>query len=179
MHGFELVDLIRVNQLVRGRIDFEGFRAWYATLRAERQRTLTYLLCEFAHQAGVNNATWNNALSASGLSASDPVVQQLLAAGRVEDPVFRLYDVLVALPEEDLRTAFWLFVYLFGTAEGFVYRWESAEHCNHWWHRDLLDARVVQDLLNDPLYYKTSRKNDTRVLSDRVARRPKKLWRFW
>jgi len=163
LHAFDLADLIRVNQLVRGRIDFDGFQAWYAALPPEQRRALTYLLCEFAHQAGVDDATWDEALAASGLSASDPLVQRVLSARQAEYPVFPLYQFVVAVPEDDLPNVFRLFVYLFGTAEGEVYRSESMEHCNHWWHRDLLDERVVRDLLSNPRYYMTARKNDARI----------------
>lgn len=163
MQGFELADLIRVNQLVRGRIDIEGFRAWYAALTPDKQRALTYLLCEFAHQAGAKAITWDEAVAASGLPASDPVVQWVLAVGREAHPVFRLYELVVAMSEMELPTAFRLFVYLFGTAEGSVYRGESREWCNHWWHRDLLDERVVRDLLSDPRFYSTAMRDDDRV----------------
>lgn len=163
MNGFELADLIRMNQLVRGQIDFAGFQRWYATLPPDERKALTSLLCEFAHQAGVTDATWEEALKASGLSTSDTVVQQLCDARRGEYPLFRLHEFVEALPDASLPPVFRLFVYLFGTAEGRVYRGESAEHCNHWWHRDLLDERVVQDLLNDPAYYMTSMKDDARI----------------
>ena len=163
VHEFELADLIRLNQLVRGRIDFEGFRDWYTALSLYRQRSLTYLLCEFAHQAGVDAASWAAALAASGLTASNPVALRVIAAGRGEHPVFRLHELVVAVPAGDLPTVFRLFVYLFGTAEGAVYRGESKEWCNHWWHRDLLDNRVVQELLSDPRYYLTAMKDDDRI----------------
>lgn len=163
MQPFELADLIRMNQLVRGRIDIDGFQAWFASLPLERRRALTYQLCEFAYQAGVDNALWDDAFSVSGLHAADPVVRQALVVGRGENPVFRLYDLVVAVPEDDLAIVFPLFVQLFGLAEGRVYRGESPEYCNHWWHRDLLDERVVQDLLNDPRYYMTAIKDDTRI----------------
>jgi hypothetical protein len=163
VHGFDLPDLIRVNQLIRGRLDIEGFQAWHANLVPDRRRALTYLLCEFAHQAGVDEAIWNDALAASGLPASDPVVQQALSAGRGEHPVFHLYMFVVAVPEAHLPTVFKLFVHLFDAAEGRVYRGESKEYCNHWWHRDLLDERVVRDLLHDPQFYMTARKDDARI----------------
>jgi hypothetical protein len=51
-------------------------------------------------------------------------------------------------------------VYLFGLAEGRVFAREAKESCNHWWHRDLLDPRVVAAILNDPHYYRTSLKDD-------------------
>jgi hypothetical protein len=163
VHGFKLTDLIRVNQFVRGRIDYKGFRAWYAVLPAEQQRALTYLLCEFAFQAGVTAELWDEALAASGLPPSDPVVQRVLSAGRGELPVLRLYEFVVAVPDDNLPTVFRLFVYLFGTAEGRVYRGESKECCNHWWHRDLLDERVVRDLLSDQRFYMTAMKDDDRI----------------
>lgn len=166
MHGFALADLIRVNRLIRGQIDIEGFGGWYATLPPDHRRGLTFLLCEFAHQAGVDNGTWEEALAASGLLASDMVVQQLMAAGRDKNPLFRLYDLVMAVPEVDLPKVFQLFVYLFGIAEGQVYRGESKQYCNHWWHRDLLDERVVRDLLSDPEFYKTAMKDDDRIKAD-------------
>jgi hypothetical protein len=36
----------------------------------------------------------------------------------------------------------------------------SKESCNHWWHRDLLDDRVVEARLADPTFYNTSMKDD-------------------
>src|SRR5262245_15376367 len=137
MHEFQLADLIRMNQLVRGRIDYDGFRTWYDALPADQRRALTYLLCEFANQAGVWDFTWDEALAASCLPASDPVVQRLWSARRAASAFFPLHQVVAEIPEEDLTTAFRLFVYLFGTAEGYRYRSESKEGCNHWWHRDL------------------------------------------
>jgi len=163
VHGFKLTDLIRVNQLVRGRIDFEGFQIWYAALEPGQRRALTYMLCEFAHQAGVDVGTWDEALTASGVTATDSLVQRVLATGRSEHPIFRLYELVVAVPEDDLPTVFRLFVYLFGTAEGDVFRGESKAWCNHWWHRDLLDDRVVRDLLGDPRFYMTAIKDDDRI----------------
>jgi len=126
-----LPDLIRVNQLIRGRIDFEGFQTWYVALAPDRRRALAYLLCEFAHQAGVDHTVWNEALATSGLLADDPVVQQVLLAGRGRYLMLRLYHFMVAVSEADLPTIFKLFVYLFGEAEGGVYRAESMVYCNH------------------------------------------------
>jgi hypothetical protein len=56
-----------------------------------------------------------------------------------------------------------LIVLLFGIAEGRVFRAETKATCNHWWHRDLTDERVVQDILNNPKFYTTSMKDDDRI----------------
>lgn len=121
------------------------------------------MLCEFAHQAGVTDATWAEALAVSSLPAADPVVRQALALGRAEFPIFGLHDFVLAVPENSLPVVFRLFVSLFGVAEGGVYRNEREEWCNHWWHRDLLDERVVRDLLSNPRYYSTAMKDDAAV----------------
>ena len=163
MHRFELADLIRVNQLVRGRTNFEGFQAWYDAIAPDQRQSLACLLCELAHQAGVDDGIWDEALTASGVTATEPVVRRVLAAGRMEFPVSRLYELIIALPEKDLPTVFRLVVHLFGTAEGKVYRADTLAWCNHWWHRDLLDDRVVRDLLGDPEFYMTAMKDDIRV----------------
>jgi hypothetical protein len=126
MHDFDLPGLIRVNQLIRGRIDFDAFQSWYAALPPARRRALTGLLCEFAHQAGVSDFIWEEALAASGIPAG-PVVQRIWSARRGEHPTFRLHDVVDAASDEDLPTVFKLFVYLFGVAEGRVYRGESKK----------------------------------------------------
>ncbi|QEL13417.1 DUF5958 family protein [Limnoglobus roseus] len=163
MDDFDLADLIRMNQLVRGRIDYKGFCTWYEALPPEQRRGLTGLLLEFAHQAGVTEQLWNEALMASGLTESDGVVQRLWIARKADNTGLALHKFIWALPATELPTLFRVAVYLFGIAEGNVFRNEVKEHCNHWWHRDLMDKRVVQDLLNDSQYYSTAMRNDDRI----------------
>jgi hypothetical protein len=160
----DLPDLIRMNQLVRRRVDFEGFDAWYAALPPAQRLSLTDCLCEFAYQAGVNNAVFDESLATAHLPANHPVVARLLESRRDGFPhQFGMHEVLSVLGEADLAVAFRLFVSLFGIAEGRVYRGEKKDWCNHWWHRDLLDERVVRDLLSDPEFYRTAMSDDDRV----------------
>ncbi|MDB5310195.1 MAG: hypothetical protein JWO38_4397 [Gemmataceae bacterium] len=166
-HGtwqLDLPDLIRMNQLVRRRVDFEGFENWYAALMPAQRLALTYCLCEFAHQAGVTDAVFEEALAVARLSADHPIVARLLGCRRNGvSGLLGMYEVLTALGDADLAVAFRLFVSLFGAAEGRVYRGERKDWCNHWWHRDLLDERVVRDLLSDPEYYRTAMRDDDRL----------------
>ena len=164
MWQLDLPDLIRMNQLVRGRVDFEGFEGWYAALQPAQRLALTDSLCEFAHQAGVTDAAWDEALVTARLPPAHPVVSRMLQCRRDEFPdSLGMHGVLTALGGDELATAFRLFVALFGAAEGRVYRGERKAWCNHWWHRDLLDERVVRDLLADPGYYRTAMRDDDRV----------------
>jgi len=163
-----LADLIRLNQLIRGRIDYESFRAWYDALPPDAQRELAWTLCEFAHQAGVNRARFAEAVELAGLAADHPLVAHVSAAcmplwERRGGSLFELYQWLEKLPGAERAVVFRLFVFLFGVAEGRVYQAETRESCNHWWHRDLLDERVVRDLLNDPQFYMTAMRDDDRI----------------
>ena len=72
---------------------------------------------------------------------------------------------LRGLSVQDKNATFLVAVFLFGVAEGTVFRNETVASCNHWWHRDPLDARVVDAIRNDPEYYRTSMKHDASITS--------------
>jgi hypothetical protein len=160
----ELPDLIRLNQLVRGRIDLPGFEEWHDALRPAQRVVLGDVLFTFAHQAGVLDADYGEALAVAGVPAGHPVARRLDEARRERHfPSLFVPRLLTTLDEADVRVAVRLFAALFGIAEGRVYRRETPGCCNHWWHRDLLDDRVVQDLLADPNYFRTSMRDDDRA----------------
>ena len=159
----ELSEIIRANQLVREKIDLEGFAAWHEQLSLPEQLALTGCLCEFAWQAGVDETVWNEAVSAANLK--DSLVAK--TGSFLRKPHFLdlvgFDNWLKPLEESDRFAIFTFSVHLFGVAEGRVYRNEQKAYCNHWWHRDLLDERVVQHLLNDPQFYSTSMQDDDRI----------------
>ncbi len=160
----ELAEIIRVNQLVRGEIDLAGFMSWYEQLSPPEQHALTYSLVDFAYQAGVDDSVWSEVLSAAHLESHAQLCVQVKSSleGIFRDwSMFRGWLQQVSAPEMFL--VFTLAVYLFGVAEGKVYRNEKKEWCNHWWHRDLLDERVVKDILRDREFYMTSMKDDERI----------------
>ncbi len=160
----DLHDVIRINQLVRGKIDFVGFEQWFNESSDENRRQLFHLLNEFAHQAGVNNAVFTEAIQAAGISEDDPTVLRI-GSLRVE-PHLAAIEIAMwieTLPSDSLHQHLRFLVSLFGTAEGRVFQRERPEYCNHWWHRDLLDERVVKDLLQNPYFYVTSMKDDAPI----------------
>ncbi|MDY3556166.1 DUF5958 family protein [Gemmata sp. JC717] len=160
----ELPDLIRANQLVRGRIDLDGFGEWHDALLPAQRVVLGDVLFTFAHQAGVLDADYGQALAVAGVPADHRVVRRFNDARQERHfPFMVAARLLPTLDDGDMRVAFRLFAALFGIAEGRVYKREAPECCNHWWHRDLLDERAVQDLLADPNYFRTSMWDDQRV----------------
>jgi hypothetical protein len=164
----ELVEVIRMNQLVRGKIDLDGFTAWYEQLSQPEQCMLIYQTVEFAYRAGVDEGVWSMALVAINLENNHPIIEQVLSFLRRSFPEWtHFHNWLAQLSDSDRLTIFNLAVYLFGIAEGRAYGNEEQSCCNHWWHRDLLDERVVRDLLRDPKFHMTSMKDDERIKSVR------------
>ncbi|BDM81348.1 DUF5958 family protein [Acaryochloris marina] len=160
----ELPDLIRLNQLVRGTIDFVGFESWFKEISASEQRTLIHTLSELAHQAGIDDDVFMAAITHAELSDDDPTVKHIQSMRRDDGmTTFRIYQWIESISETELHQHLRFLVSLFGTAEGRIFSNEREESCNHWWHRDLLDDRVVQDLLSDPQFYRTSMKDDARI----------------
>jgi hypothetical protein len=162
-----LQDVIKINQLVRGRIDIEGFKQWYGQLATQERLGLMNCLHEFAYQAGVNDYIWADALSLAGFG-NDGVIAQDIRSFHVAELGLHFsgdfYSWLENLSEDDKYTTFVILVYLFGVAEGSVFRNETITSCNHWWHRNLLDARVVEAILMDPEYYRTSMRDDAMIV---------------
>ncbi len=158
-------DAIRMNQLVRGRIDFDGFAKWFEVLGADEQAALIGDLCYFAYEAGVNESIYDEACGRAGFDGNGEFVSLMK---RVDDgKSLNVGGFVRWLRTVDPKTrfdAFRLFVYLFGIAEGRRFQNEDRARCNHWWHRNLEDKRVVQSILDDPDYYKTTPRDDETIL---------------
>jgi Family of unknown function (DUF5958) len=163
-----LADTIRINQLIRGRIDFDTFDSWYTSLSPDERSSLISTLFFFAYQAGVDEATWQQAATIGEFGHHAELVRNvksfhLTDIGLHDGAGFDLW--LETLSPNDKNTTFRIGVFLFGVAEGNVFRNETAASCNHWWHRDLLDVRVLDAIRNDPEYYRTSMKHDAPIKS--------------
>ena len=161
----ELPDLIRMNRLVRGRIDIEGFVAWHRDLDDGEGLQLIDSLVAYAGEAGFDADTYAEAMGAAGLDATTALAQEVASfwqPGWTRPDRIGLRKWLGGLDDDSREWMLRWAVFLFGTAEGRVYRNEHPASCNHWWHRDLTDERVVEALLNDPRYASTSMKDDAK-----------------
>jgi hypothetical protein len=163
-----LEETIKINQLIRARIDIEGFNTWYRDISPKKQDSLITTLFHFAYQAGVHDDTWEQAAIIGGFADHAALVENVKS---FHLPEIGLHDWsgfnswLSSLSAQDKNTTFLIAAFLFGVAEGNAFRNETVASCNHWWHRDLLDARVVDAILNDPEYHRTSIKHDASIKS--------------
>jgi hypothetical protein len=158
---FEKADVIRMNLLVRRGTDFEAFSKWYASIDSDEQIELASRLCEYAYQAGVDDTINRKAAVNAGL-ADDTNFLDLLK--KVKGPsslnIGGLAKWLRSVNAENRLRAFKYFAYLFGEAERHVFENEDRQSCNHWWHRNLENPRVVESILKDDQYYRTSPRDD-------------------
>jgi hypothetical protein len=61
-------NLSKINQLIQERIDIDAFETWYADLSFGDQQSFIKTLVLFAYQAGVTDATWEQASSLGGFA---------------------------------------------------------------------------------------------------------------
>ncbi|MEZ6185660.1 MAG: DUF5958 family protein [Planctomycetota bacterium] len=156
----ELSDLIRLNALVRGGVDWDGFEAWNSELTEQESRALLVEVLYCASQAGLSEGVVEDATRCAGFAEDDAFVLDAnvhLRSGAWSEWADRLSEGV-----QILRGLRWS-VHVFGAAEAQVLAGETPESCNHWWHRDLLDERVVAALLRDPQFWKTSMRDDAAI----------------
>jgi len=114
-------DLIKINQLIRERIDVDGFETWYEDLSFDDQQSLIKTLFLFAYQAGVTDATWEQAGSLGGFAGRATLVDKIKSFHLTE---ISLHDWigfdswLGGLSSHDKYSTFLVSVYLFGVAAG-------------------------------------------------------------
>lgn len=163
---FERSDLIRLNRLIRGGINLDGYIHWFEELDLLERIALIDTLIAYACETHLDRATYDEAIALA--PRDDEWFSRLTALMWPEktesDPRCKgLIDVRAKIAEmsstELRRTLPWA-VYIFGVSEGRVYANETPESCNHWWHRDLTDERVVNDILSNPNFVYTSMKDD-------------------
>lgn len=147
--GLDLEDQIKMNRLIQGSIEFDGFRQWYDTLSDNERVALTCSLFDYGREY-FEPADWNRAVNLAGLSSDSPLVEKLLSLRHGDDwragyDTRGLFQWIKGLDANDRSSVFTLAVSVFGINEGG--RFESCKgHCDHWWHQDLKDPKVVEEL---------------------------------
>jgi len=158
---FDLTELIRINRLVRDRVDLEGFRHWYGDLDLKEKIVLLLHLHLFAQQAGYDDQLIQSAAVNASLPADNLLVTQALSFRGGYCSTFGDEESWLAeLSAGERSEVLTFFVHLFALASNAALVRCTKESCNHWWHRDLLDEAVVRAVLADPDYAQTSMRDD-------------------
>lgn len=134
-------DEIFINQTAQGIVPLDSGAKWFDALDEDRRRSTLREVAVLILQASADTGDVPSAVESAKISAkSTPVV----LAGR---PPLRTQLAKIAnLPYSELPVAFRLFVALLGVADQ-RRRSRCGPVCAHWWHLDLADKEVIDDLL--------------------------------
>jgi Family of unknown function (DUF5958) len=132
---------ILLNQLAQGIRSMEAGNEWFAGLPVEQRLEVLRTLSHMALQAGARGEDVAPAIKRATLRASHtPCV--LLLKGRLAGQLAKV----LALPPPEYEKAFALLLALFAIADQRRRATQCADGCQHWWHQDLSQEQVVNDL---------------------------------
>jgi hypothetical protein len=141
-----LRDELLLNQIAQGvRLAREG-EEWFAALPGDRRQEVLRWLANMATHAGARAGDAEAAIRDSGLR---PTATPCVLLSKDNLPV--QLAKIVHLPAGEQPKAFRLLVALFRIADARRRAIQCAGGCSHWWHRDLSDGGVVEELLSTDL----------------------------
>ncbi|WP_158626781.1 DUF5958 family protein [Bradyrhizobium sp. RP6] len=132
---------ILLNQLAQGIANDAEGEAWFSAQSEDNKRRLLRGLNSFILQAKPKPEDVAVAIAESQLKPT------LTPCVLIAMPNLRVQLAKVAtLPEFELPRVFRLLIKLLAAADGRRRKEQPLDHINHWWHRDLSDSDVVNDI---------------------------------
>jgi hypothetical protein len=139
-------ELILLNQYVQGVVSRDEIDGWFLSLdEADKQAVVrnTWIL---AIQAQVREMDIPVAIVASELkSTHTPVVMLTKGNTSLHNRGYKLSTLKGAI----LTQAFLFVLECFVSAERRRKEKEGSSECHHWWHKDLSDREIVQEILRN------------------------------
>jgi hypothetical protein len=132
---------ILLNQLAQGIVSGAEGDAWFQGQNGDGKRRLLLGLNVLILQAGPRQEDVAVAISEARLK------QTLTASVLITKPELKVQLAKLArLPERELPGVFKLLIKLLAVADNRRRREKPLDLVNHWWHRDLRDPKVVNDV---------------------------------
>ncbi|MDD4402598.1 MAG: DUF5958 family protein [Desulfitobacteriaceae bacterium] len=137
-------ELILINQYAQGVVSRDKIKDWYLALQEIEKQSVVKSIWVLATQAQVKEDDIPVAAEAAGLKQTHtPVVMISKGDMSLNNRGYKLS----ALSGTVLNQAFWFVLECFALAERRRREKEGPDECNHWWHKDLSDDRVVKEIL--------------------------------
>jgi len=134
-------DVLFLNQAAQHAVAASAFEDWFRIMTLERQKIVLAKLVEMILQAKPGLEDGKVAVQVSGLKPTfTPCV--LLSKGVQKSDL----NKVVGLPESENLKAAVLLLEVFRQADCRRRQRECGNEERHWWHRDLRDPRVVQEI---------------------------------
>ncbi|NJK74341.1 MAG: hypothetical protein HC786_17180 [Richelia sp. CSU_2_1] len=145
-----LDDFIILNQIQQELISQEDAKNWFLSFPIEDRQEILKWLCYMALQARAREEDVSLAIAKSKLRPTyTPCV--LLSKGRLKEQMAKV----LKLPPSEYLKAFVLLVSLLGIADARRYSKDCQDGCSHWWHRDLSDRQVLDEIRREFLQPQT------------------------
>ncbi|MGL5058729.1 MAG: DUF5958 family protein [Microcoleus sp.] len=136
-----LTDEITLNRIQQELISPEDAKNWFLSFPTEYQQEILQRLCYMAIQARARDEDVSLAVIKSKLRPTyTPCV--LLSKGRLKEQMAKV----LKLPPSEFLKSFVLLVNLLAIADARRYSKDCQDGCSHWWHRDLSDRQVLDEI---------------------------------
>lgn len=145
-----LDDAITLNQIQQKLISQEDAKNWFLSFPIADRHEILKWLCDMAIQARARDEDISLAITKSKLRPTyTPCV--LLSKGRLKEQMVKV----LKLPPSEFLKAFVLLVSLLGIADARRYSKDCQDGCSHWWHRDLSDRQILDEIRREFLQPQT------------------------
>lgn len=139
-----LADEIAINQIQQELISQQDATNWFLSFPTQAQQEILQRLSYMAIQAGARETDVSLAIAKSKLRPTyTPCV--LLSKGRLKEQMAKL----LKLPASEFIKAFFLLISLLAIADARRYSKYCQDGCSHWWHRDLSDRNVLDEIRHE------------------------------
>ena len=136
-----LTDEITINQIQQELISQEDAKNWFLSFPNEGQQDILQRLSYMTIQAGAREEDVSLAITKSKLRATyTPCV--LLSKGRLKEQMAKI----LKLPSSEFIKTFFLLISLLAIADARRYDKYCQDGCSHWWHRDLSDRKILDEI---------------------------------
>lgn len=145
---FSIQEEVILNQYAQGIKSSTELLEWYNSFDIDKKRSILIEIWSLANQARVNEEDVEDARITVGLKATHTPVRMLCSEKLpFKNRGYKLAD----LRGKEQIQAFLLILNCFAIAEQ---RRKSIcdaekENCNHWWHQDLSNTQLIQEILKN------------------------------
>lgn len=137
-----------LNQYAQGIKPLSELLEWYNSFDVDKKRSILIEIWSLANQAGVEEDDVENARITVGLKVTHVPVRMLYS----EKLPFKSRGFKIAdLKGKEQIQAFLMILNCFAIAERRRKSRCDAEkqNCNHWWHQDLSNPKLIQEILKN------------------------------
>ena len=146
MRNLTIEELLLINQYVQKIVLETDIKAWFSPLSEDEKQSIVKNLWMLAIQAQVVESDVNIAAENIGLKKTHtPVVMLLKGEVSFQNRGYRLYELKGIVLEQAILLA----LECFSLAESRRKLKKCGTSCNHWWHRDLSNDSIVNEIIKD------------------------------